>query len=407
MEKNSVAVTNSKMSSYIPNEIALSILSKLSVKSLKRFECVKKSWSLLFESHHFMNMFRINLFSNSHRCSYYDGASLFLRVFGQYQYDLYSLSGKKFENKVKLDCSNRFANHFNFRIYGFGSINGILCLYENNYYGKIVFWNPTTQEIKLIPPSLVDSVESFIPYVAKDFVSLDAMYFFHGFGYDDRTNDYMVIRYVYILGEHPDYGDIFIEELEDESLYHFWEIYNLRSNSWKKLDVNMPSSLDYTEGTQVYMDGVCHWFCVEDSSDGQCVVSFYLTNMVFSITPLPSNDDYFVFDETSLINLVVLNGSIALISYHEDTTFHISILGEFGVEASWTKLLTVGPLPCVERPIGVGSKGEIFFVRKDKELVWLDLSTQMIVELGFKGVGCSSRITMYKECILPIGGISN
>jgi hypothetical protein len=69
-----------------------------------------------------MNMFRINLFSNSHRCSYYDGASLFLRVFGLYQYNLYSLSGKKFENKVKLDCSNRFANHFNFRIYGFGSI---------------------------------------------------------------------------------------------------------------------------------------------------------------------------------------------------------------------------------------------------------------------------------------------
>jgi hypothetical protein len=55
----------------------------------------------------------------------------------------------------------------------------------------------------------------------------------------------------------------------------------------------------------------------------------------------------------------------------------------------------------------VGAKGEILFIRKDKEVVWLDLSIQMIVELGYKGAGPSSQITMYEECNLPIGGISN
>jgi hypothetical protein len=56
------------------------------------------------------------------------------------------------------------------------------------------------------------------------------------------------------------------------------------------------------------------------------------------------------------------SGFIALISHHEDTTtFLASILGEF-----------VGPLSGVQRPIGVGTKGEIFFLRKDEELVWLD-----------------------------------
>jgi molecular chaperone HtpG len=96
----------------------------------------------------------------------------------------------------------------------------------------------------------------------------------------------------------------------------------------------------------------------------------------------------------------VLNGFIALFSYHKDTTFHISILGEFGMKESWTKLLTVGPFPFVERPIGVGPKGEIFFARKDEELVWLDLSTQMIVELGYKVDPYLSRMTIYKESIL-------
>jgi molecular chaperone HtpG len=91
--------------------------------------------------------------------------------------------------------------------------------------------------------------------------------------------------------------------------------------------------------------------------------------------------------------LAVLNQSIALISYLErTTTFHISILSEFGKKESWTKLLIVGPLFYVERPMGVGTKGEIFFIRKDKEVVWLDLSAQRIAELGYKGASSCSRI---------------
>jgi molecular chaperone HtpG len=91
MENKLVAATNSKVINYIPDDkvsnnhipddIAFSILSKLPLKSFKRFECVQKSWSLLFKKHQFRTMFYINLFSNSHRGSYYDGASLFLRVF--------------------------------------------------------------------------------------------------------------------------------------------------------------------------------------------------------------------------------------------------------------------------------------------------------------------------------------
>jgi hypothetical protein len=74
------------------------------------------------------------------------------------------------------------------------------------------------------------------------------------------------------------------------------------------------------------------------------------------------------------------------------------------MKESWIKLLMVGPLFCVERPIKVGTKGEIFFVREDEELVWLDLSTQRITELGYKGANSCSRIIIYKDGILPIEG---
>ncbi|RHN59383.1 putative F-box domain-containing protein [Medicago truncatula] len=401
----SVAAKKRKVSTTcISDDIAFSILSKLPFKSIKRFECVRKSWSLILsENPHFMNMFYKNLLSNSHRYPYYDGASLLLKDLELGKEVFYSIYGERFENKVQLDFTNPFANRFNFRIFGFGSINGTLCLHQDDYNGKTLLWNPSTHAIKLIPPTPYELVESSIDEDVEDFDSIDDTSYLHGFGYDELRNDYNVICYVSIMGEHAGYGDMTLDP--------FWKIYSLRTNSWRILDVfDMPYSLACIDGTQVYMNGVCHWLCEEeeDSQDGPCLVSFYLSNEKFFITPVPSYLDD-CFDVQALwINLVVLNGAIALISYHEETTnFHISILGEYGIKESWTKLFLVGPLSCIERPIGVGTKGEIFVIRKDKELVCIDLSTQMIVELVYKEVNSIDRIVIYKENILPIGGISN
>lgn len=82
-------------------------------------------------------------------------------------------------------------------------------------------------------------------------------------------------------------------------------------------------------------------------------------------------------------HLNVLNGSIGCISNYLNTgTFHISILGEIGVKESWTKLVIVGPLSCVNHPIRIGKKGDIFFKKEEDELVSFNLSTQKIEELG-------------------------
>ncbi|MCH93630.1 F-box/kelch-repeat protein [Trifolium medium] len=259
-----------------------------------------------------------------------------------------------------------------------------------------------------------------MPDEAENYVDFNVDYYVHGFGYDQVINDYKVIRYVYIhcelLSEYPydDEEDVDDEEDDEErTLLHnwlistdidpFWEIYSLRSNSWRKLHVDMRYSLECVDGTQVYMDGVCHWYCegyktIDDKTVEPSLVSFYLNSEEFFVTPIPSYVDDCFYVKAWWINVAVLNGSIALISYHKETTiFHISILGEFCTKESWTKLLIVGPLSCVERPIGVGMKGEIFFIKKDGELVWLDLSTQMIAELGYKGEAVhSSEIIIYK-----------
>jgi len=294
------------------------------------------------------------------RCPYYDGASLLLKDFELGKDVFYSFYGERFENKFKLDFSNPHANRFKFHYFGFGSINGTFCLHQGGYYAKTLLWNPSTHTIKLIPPTPCELVKLSIPN-GEHFFSIDYTAYLHGFGYDNLRNDYNVFYYVSIKGEHASYGNM--------SLDPFWEIYSLRTNSWRILDVfDMPYSLAGIDGTQVCMDGVCHWLCEEDedSQDRACLVSFYLSNEEFFITPIPSYlDDS--FDVQALwIKLVVLNGSIALISYHEETiNFHISVLSEYGIQESWTKLFIVGLLSFIERPIGVGTKGEIFVIRKD------------------------------------------
>jgi len=118
--------------SHIPNDLSFSILSKLPIKSLKRFGCVHKSWSLLLDNPYFMTMYHYHFVTKDH--SYYDhhNTSLLLH---QETFELSSVYGKGFKNMVKLDWPNIKVRpvyqglvkcHPGFRLLGSGSVHGIL-----------------------------------------------------------------------------------------------------------------------------------------------------------------------------------------------------------------------------------------------------------------------------------------
>ncbi|MCI09056.1 F-box protein, partial [Trifolium medium] len=129
--------------------------------------------------------------------SYYNDTSLILHHYTPHHGHvstltpsvLYSLFDEKFENMVKLDWPNPL-EYIDFRPCGSGSVNGILCMEgmrrectrENHYLdkGTVVFWNPATHEYKVSPLS---------PFA---FVSpcWDPLIDFHGFGYDQVSDDY-------------------------------------------------------------------------------------------------------------------------------------------------------------------------------------------------------------------------
>ncbi|GAU27501.1 hypothetical protein TSUD_14810 [Trifolium subterraneum] len=416
----SPTTSNVKVSNHIPDDLVNSILHKLPIKSLKRFGCVRKSWSLLFMDPDFMTVYSNCFLSKNH--SFYDDTSLLLHLKTRDKYDLYSLSGERFENIVKLDWPKvplqvpvrrgriihriggipkenvppSQVSDFSFEIpsskksceiLGPIGINGTLCLEypeipDIRGNTKLILWNPTIEESKVI--YLHNSNHLSIRWGRN-----------YQVGYDRAKNDYkMIRRTLYPPKVHP-YSSLQVN--------FFWEIYSLNSNSWRKINDNVPHSDRCLE--VVYMDGVSHW--LNTSRTETYLVSFDFSKESFITTPIPSYEgDCFDFYSIGRL-LTILNGSIAfIVNYKERATFHISILSELGVKESWTRLFAVGPLPCLEYPIGAGKKGNILIRKKDNNLAWFDLSTGMIDEIGIRDeFGC--KILFHKESFLPIGGIYN
>jgi molecular chaperone HtpG len=282
MEK-SIATKEKKVSNFVPNDLVHLILSKLPLKSLKRFGVVHKSWALLFKNSDFMSMYRHKLLSYDH--SYYEDSTLLLHLnkagnedhpFLDFKMELYMLSGERFQNKSLINWPNPFEDdHPGFSILGSSSINGILCLYR--YFGenkKIVFWNPAIEKFKIIPSGPIESVSY-----------LDEL---HGFGYDLLKHDYKVIRHITIRS----HNNALVESPGEISYDTFWEIYSLQSNFWKKLYINMPICLGNMEGFRLYMIGVCHWLALgKKYDDEEYFVSFNMSNEMFVTTHIPLDMD--------------------------------------------------------------------------------------------------------------------
>jgi F-box interacting protein len=294
---------------------------------------------------------------------------------------------------------------------GAASINGILCL-NQRCARRLVLWNPTNGEFKIIP---YDHSE-YLPPNRQPLCDLN------GFGYDHVTNDYKVIQFVdSYLGalDEDEENEEFIPE--DRSSYEtFWMIYSLRSNSWRKLDLNIPNRYYYSQNRLVgaYTNGVCHWWARTDDSPNiedaeEYLLSFDFSSELMFTTPRPSYLDLRRCVSFKFVDrcLVVLNESIALISNDlEMATIDISILGELGVRESWTKLLTLTCLPSIEYPIGVGNlSNTVLFEKNDYKLAWIDLNTKMTEELDVKLENDVSFVFVgkYKKSSLPMGVLNN
>ncbi|XP_058774582.1 F-box/kelch-repeat protein At3g06240-like [Vicia villosa] len=400
-QKQSPPFNDSEVSrKYIHDDLAFYVLSKLPIKSLKRFGCVRKSWSALFENSHFMALFR-NHFLSHNNCD--DDYQPFLLIYLRDHADREYAELRLLDSRIKLNLPPPLqqGDHV-ISILGKTSVNGVFCIAQTHPgtddINKVsyVLWNPATDEFLVIP----HSPDELVPQHPLLWVN----HKFHGFGYDQLRDDFKLIQYVSFDNSSCDGYDYDIDSPPPQGMLYdpFFEIYSLRNNSWKILHMDDMSPWyigNAFTGVELYTDGACHWL-LQGNQHEMVLMSFDLSDQVFFTTPIGERT------ELDYGYLAVLNGSVAFIINHDnDNIFHISILGELGVKESWIKLFICGPMPSIEgHPIGFGKRGYIFFRKLDDELVRVDLSTGIMEELGVKGEDYCCTIGHYQESLLPIRG---
>ncbi|RYR06888.1 hypothetical protein Ahy_B05g074203 [Arachis hypogaea] len=148
------------------NDLALKILVKLSVKFLKQFSCMRKSWINLLKNPDFKSMYYENLKSKTVHSS----SLLLWRLFYQRgknvdsENNVHLLFGERYENMVTLILPTLFES------YGPGQVRACPDVI-------IRLWNPKIDERKIIPSGITDDepgydrivLEWSMPLVGSEF----------------------------------------------------------------------------------------------------------------------------------------------------------------------------------------------------------------------------------------------
>lgn len=213
-------LTRHRSNYEVIDDIVVEILSRLPVKSLKRFRCVCKSWCDLISDSFFVMK----------HANYATKATSSLKVLVSIEpfqsIDCEALlkhedeDGHVASSQPKLDLSKCCPDMLrSCHLYIVGSCNGLICLHGVDWYrdySDILLWNPCTGDTKVLPEHTF-----FRAHYGKYRHPM-----FYGFGYDSSTDDYKVIL-----------GDSYVREGYDDDGIEYCHtkvaLFTLKTGSWR------------------------------------------------------------------------------------------------------------------------------------------------------------------------------
>ena len=363
------------MSDYLPDEVLLEILQRLSVKSLIQLRCVSKSWNSLITSSALINSHLARSLSLPSKSN---NLIVRYRIDRPYveHYKLIHDDNASFDQIQQLEIPVKclHINHFIL----IGSINGLFSLYELD---RFILWNPSIGKSITLPKPCIKTHDFGICYPA--------------FGFDPRTNDYKVVRIVVQC--------VLMYKGPKQTLA---EIYSLNEGSWRITSAGASYPLginfNYWRRPAASLNGAVHFAAnVKGSAFSPLVLSFDLGDEVFHMIPVPES----TFKEDDDVHTTVIGGSLTLLCH--DPAMHtfnkhcsIWMMKEYGIVDSWTKLCTVDLNREIIRVLGLRKNGHIFVVAKlpcDWELSSYDLESQQVKKLGICGNPYFFHIDDYTE----------
>ncbi|OIW05714.1 hypothetical protein TanjilG_23500 [Lupinus angustifolius] len=203
-----------------------------------------------------------------------------------------------------------------------GYCNGIHCLdarllrnsQDYSYFDEIIFWNPTTREVKLLPPNPRAPTGNVIC--------------FGGFGTSDPdTFDQFKYIQIYMV---TDDNNIAIVDAE---------LYDLNSDSWfvihdihdSYFNVNTIPALNFI--AEAYCNGLYHWL----SGDFTFILCFDFRCNKFRTIKTPST--------TKFCRIIVANDCIAYLAYEShDSSGDLVEIWNLKQDESWVKQCKIGPV---------------------------------------------------------------
>ncbi|KDP30859.1 hypothetical protein JCGZ_13802 [Jatropha curcas] len=357
----------------LPREIALNILSRLTITSLIHVKSVCRSWRSLAQDPllaplHFSRMDRT---ANPCLILHYD-----LPI----QNHLYTLH---FSDHGSIETPTRIHIPMISELAIVGSCNGLLCLWHSLYKDECYIYNPFSRHYTKLPKP-----EQF--QTQKRVVL--------GFGFHEITKEYKVVRIVYYKKEDEEVDNL---QLRRYSLLPESEVQVLSlgngSVTWRSIG-NRSFQLGIQSQSQVLINGRLHW--LTDQLRHQAprqLISFDLRDEKFKEIPSPNDRRFAIFCS----HLVILRGCLSAVvrGYGQ---LGVWVMKEYGVQDSWTKEFVIKshlPLKWLDEPYFNGSfnlslskarvlcslrNGEILLEYKGRSIVSYNPNSGTFKELSFQ-----------------------
>ncbi|XP_010486113.1 PREDICTED: F-box/kelch-repeat protein At3g06240-like [Camelina sativa] len=366
----------------LPPEIITEILLRLSAKSVGRFRCVSKLFCSLssnprFAKSHLDLILRNEAVQSLHRKLIVSSHNLYSLDFDsigcegtrdlaatELNYPLKddaSLFSEMIRSYVRdhMEDDRRVMLTLNVKPYRrnwveiVGSSTGLVCISPGE--GVVFLYNPTTGESKRLPETIRHGVDNFQSY---------------GFGFDDLTEDYKVVKLVASS-----------DDVLDAS------VYSLKADSWRRI-----CSLNYEHNDGFYTSGVhfngaIHWVFTESSHNQRVIVAFDLRTEVFRDMPLPDEAEDC---QHRFRNFVVgsLNGCLCVVNSCYEEHDDIWVMYDYGEAKSWSRI-RISWLYRSMKPLCSTKNDEEVLLELDAGMVLYNFETGASSVLGIRGVKLS------------------
>ncbi|MCD7456593.1 hypothetical protein HAX54_032312 [Datura stramonium] len=311
---------------FLPAELIIEILLRLSVKSLLKFSSVSKYWLAFISSPEFI---KTHLSISANNKDYTHHRLLLRSKCILKDCSLRSVFSESVMEVSRLNypTTNRRLTFWNV----VGSVNGLICL--SNGSKVLCLWNPSTRKYKKVP----------------DFVYNLRIRAVYGFGYDESRDDYKVVRCIYY--------------------YASWlrldiKIYSLK-DSWRSVRYAPPHGVRLW-GSGKFVNGKLHWANnigpVRDK--GWNIISIDLADEKWEKVEQPCSLE----EEEGVLVLAVLGNNLSVISKGDHLRAHIDVwvMKEYRVKESWIKMFTV---KCPHSPASSLFKAPLLVSNKDEILL--------------------------------------